>query len=69
MTTRPFAPGRSEQPGPLTFLYSEMPSTLSPDEAVFCLFSEPAAQLANRAQAAGRWREIVVREGYGHLLG
>jgi hypothetical protein len=47
MTTRPFAPGRSEQlvqPGPLTLLVSEMPPTLSPDEALFCLFSEPAAK-------------------------
>jgi len=59
MTTRPFAPSCIEKPGPLTFLYSEMSSTLSLDVAVFCLFSERAAQLANRAQAAATWREFA----------
>lgn len=43
----------------LTLLYGDMPSELSPDEALFCLFSEPAARVAIRARGAATWGEFA----------
>ena len=43
----------------LRLLYGPMPPELSPDEALFCLFSGSAAQLAIRAHAAATWGEFA----------
>jgi hypothetical protein len=43
----------------LELLYGEMPRELSPDAALFCLFSEPAARVAIRAHAAATWGEFA----------
>jgi len=47
----------------LTLVYDEMPQDLSPDEAVFCLFSAVAADVAVRAYAAKTWAQFAEAVG------
>jgi hypothetical protein len=47
----------------LTLLYGPTPPELSPDEAMFCIFSETAVQVAICAHAARTWGEFAQAVG------